>query len=129
MHLEMNLNEVKEKSILPGGQYDAIIKGIPELKKSKESARDMLLFTIEALISQDLRETSFYSFKHYVVKHDVDGWQTFAMKQIALAFGVPFNDMGLDTEDFAGKEGRIIIEHELYKDRQQAKIVSFVVSE
>jgi len=127
MKIETNLNDVSEKGPLPGGMYSSIIRGVPKLEKAK-SGKEMLVFDIEITdLDPFLRSSCFTVLKHRVVKSDSDGWKVWTLKKIADCYGVNYDEDGLDTEDFAGKEGNVIVERELYNGKEQAKIADFVV--
>lgn len=125
MRIEANLFEVKEKQVLPGATYNGIISA-PKMEKSKENSREMLVFSVKIIdpVGPDFWDT----LKHRVVKHDTLGWATFGMKEVAEAAGLHYDPTGFDTDDFEGKQCKVVVEQELYKDKMQNKIVHFLKS-
>ena len=123
MRIEANLFEVKEKQVLPGGTYNAIMSA-PKMEKSKENAKDMLVFKVKIIdpVGADFWDQLTY----WSVKQDGVGWATFSMKEICDAAGVNYDPAGFDTDDFEGKQVRVVVEQTIYKDKMQNKIVHFV---
>ena len=123
MRIEGNLFEVKEKQVLPGGTYNAIMSA-PKMEKSKENAKDMLVFKVKIIdpVGADFWDQLTY----WSVKQDGVGWATFSMKEICDAAGVLYDASGFDTDDFEGKQVRVVVEQTIYKDKMQNKIVHFV---
>lgn len=123
MRIEGNLFEVKEKQVLPGGTYNAIMSA-PKMEKSKENAKDMLVFKVKIIdpVGADFWDQLTY----WSVKQDGVGWATFSMKEICDAAGVNYDPAGFDTDDFEGKQVRVVVEQTIYKDKMQNKIVHFV---
>lgn len=123
MRIEANLFEVKEKQVLPGGTYNGLLAA-PKMEKSKDSGKDMLVFKVKIIdpVGPDYWDQLTY----WLVKQDSVGWGTYSMKEICDAAGVNYDPTGLDTDDFEGKQVRVVVEQTIYKDKTQNKIVHFI---
>lgn len=125
MRIEANLFEVKEKQALPGATYNAMLSA-PKMEKAKESGREMLVF--EAKIIDPIGPDFWDRLRHRIVKHDTLGWAVFGMKEIADACNLRYDPTGFDTDDFEGKQCKVVVEQEIYQDKMQNKIVHFLKS-
>ena len=123
MRIEANLFEVKEKNPLPGATYNAIVSA-PKLEKSKDSGKDMLVFDFKVI--DPVGADYFDNLRHWIVRQEGAGWATFTMKELCDACGLSYDPTGFDTDDFAGKMCKIVVEQTIYKDKMVNKIVHFL---
>lgn len=123
MRIEANLFEVKEKQNLPGGTYNAVIEAPKQIDKAK-TGREMMVFQFK--IIDPVGADYWDNLKFFMVKQDTIGWATMNMKQLAEAAGVHYDPAGFDTDDFNGKQVKIVVEQEIYNDKIQNKIVHFL---
>lgn len=123
MKVQANLYEVKEKQATPGGTYNARFNEPPKLTAAA-SGKEMLEFKVS--ITDPLGDDYWNTITERVVKQDGVGWASFRMKEIADACGINYTPEGFDTDDFGGKEFKVIVHQEIYKDKMQAKVAHFL---
>lgn len=123
MRIEANLFEVKEKQVLPGGNYNAVVEAPKTIDKAK-TGRDMMLWNFR--IIDPVGPDYWDQLKFFMTKQDTIGWATKSMKELFDACGAHYETTGFDTDDCNGKQIKIVVEQEIYQDKLQNKIVHFL---
>jgi hypothetical protein len=97
-----------------------------DLTQSKESGKDMIAFelTSQGNVNPDDNNKTLYYYGMLPGQGSRKGYRS--LVDIATAAGVAWTSDGLDTDEFIGKTVMVNIVHEIYKDRVNGKISSFV---
>lgn len=105
MRLAVDLTKVHEKAPLPVKDYDVRIEQYPFIMD------ETLILRLEAQVGLQDRDTLQTTLEYVIPRDPVNGWNTPKMVEVIDAFGIPYDQDGIDTEDFVGKTGRAFVEH------------------
>lgn len=102
--IEVNLNDAKEKEVVPEGAYDLRIIEAP-IEQSKNSGKDMIVCLIgiestEYPNAMPVRE--YYSLPHEDDTQAAFDFKLLQLRRLCDAFNVPFEDGGFNSDDLAG---------------------------